>query len=172
MTRRIVDLKWARASQRPAGLPIGRPRGAKAAGLRYQSAVATSLGSGASEGNWFEYEDKNGRGVCQTDLLFQHPNCLVILEVKYTWTAEGHQQLEWLYGPVVSAALKQPVIGIQVCRRLTAEALAYGITVTSTLESAIANAAEGRRVVWHWLAQGQMLTRPKQRREAIVALSL
>lgn len=157
MTREIEGLLWSRACPRPAGIPIGRPRGAKAAGLRYERALARALPAPRVHGQWFEFEDARGRGVCQTDLLLSvsRGGTIVVLEVKYSWTAEGHQQLEKLYLPIVQKATGRQVIGIVVTRRLT-ESMPRDLVVCSTLAQAIAAASAGRRAVWHWLGTVEM----------------
>lgn len=101
----------------PAIIPRPRPRGIKALGTRYEKLVAKQLPY-AQHGVWWQYRDSNGRGLCQTDFLLDDPKVPVILECKHTWTAEGMEQLEELYIPVVSMALGRPAIGIQVCKHL------------------------------------------------------
>lgn len=105
----------------------------------------------AKHGQWFEFEDLNGRGCCQTDLLFGQGGVCWVLEVKYSWTVEGHRQLEELYLPVVSKAIARPTRGLVVCRRLT-EGM-RGVRVASGLQEAILLAETERRVAWHWLGQ-------------------
>jgi hypothetical protein len=148
MTRQIAGLEWARPSKRPAGIPIGRPRGAKLAGIRYERGLASALPA-AKHGQWFEFKDAAGPGVCQTDLLLGQSGFCLILEVKYTWTIEGHRQLEQLYLPVVERAIARPCLGIVVCRRLV-EGM-RGIEVARSLAEAVEIAAAGRRPAWHWL---------------------
>ncbi len=155
--REISELLWAKPMERPAGIPIGRPRGAKAAGLRYERALVRALPPPKVHGQWFEFEDRRGRGVCQPDILVsrERGGMIAVLEAKYSWTAEGHQQLEKLYLPVVQMALGRSAVGILVTRRLVSEML-KGIVICSTLEQAVWFAREGRRVVWHWLGTVEM----------------
>lgn len=149
MTRHVGGLRFARAIERPAGVPQGRPRGAKAAGLRYERALAASMPA-AKHGVWFEFEDSRGRGLCQTDLLFPYAGVCYILEAKYTWTLAGHEQIEHLYVPVVSKALGRRVFGIVVCRRLIA-GMPTGVVICCDVYSAMREAQAGSRTVWHWL---------------------
>jgi hypothetical protein len=154
--REISGLRWARRLDgKPSCIPSGRPRGAKAQGLRYERQLAKAFPS-FSHGVWFEFEDLNGHGYCQVDFLVEFPRIVSILEVKYTWTIEGHLQLERLYEPVVRAALAKFSEGIVVCKRLVPEVI-RGATVCPDFES-----ARGvlRRPVWHWLGEAQ---RPRRR---------
>lgn len=151
MTRRVEGLEWARPTGWPRGLPLQRRRGAKAAGLRYERGVAAQLPA-CRHGQWFEFSDRNGPGICQTDLLLGREGHCLVLEVKYTWTVEGHKQLEQLYLPVVGLAIQRPVIGLVVCRRLV-EGM-RGVKVARSLSEGFELALEGHRAVWHWIGQG------------------
>jgi hypothetical protein len=145
---RIKGLKWARPCERPRGLPFSRARGAKRAGLAYEKKLAEGLFQ-AKHGQWFEYEDVEGRGFCQTDVLLQRPWGILILEAKYTWTPVGHAQLEQLYLPVVAQAWGLPTRGLVVCKIVLPETPRGEIY--SDLDSATAAACLGRRPVLHWL---------------------
>ncbi len=151
MSHRVIrGLRWARACQRPAGLPVGRPRGAKALGVRYERSLAKRL-TELNHGQWFEFEDQNGPGVCQTDFILtslNHPDCVFVLECKYSWVIQGHLQIEQLYRPVLEKALALPVHGIVVCKNLKPGI--GDIRVASGIGEAQALAKHGR-VVWHWL---------------------
>lgn len=147
MTRYVRELLWARPCSRPAAIPIGRPRGAKAQGLRYERALARELDG--KHGQWFEFEDANGRGWCQTDLLLGRGSMAVVLECKYTWTLEGHLALAKLYLPVVQMALQRPTCGLVVCKKLVPDVALHGVQICSSLEEALM-AAPRRCVAWHW----------------------
>ena len=133
---------------RPAFIPQSRPRGRKALGTRYERALAAQLGF-AKHGQWWQFEDASGIGYCQTDLIIDHAHMslAIVIEVKHTWTAQGHAQLDELYLPVVSRALRKPVLGIQCCKHLTSQT---GRHVYATLPDAIEAAARGLRPVLHW----------------------
>jgi hypothetical protein len=151
VARAITELVWSRALEgRPTCIPHARPRGAKAQGLRYERALARALPA-AKHGQWFEYQDKNGHGYCQVDLMLQLLSGILILEAKYTWCPEGHAQIENLYIPVVSAAWGLPVAGLVVCKRLVPGMT--GIAVSGDLETALKYVGSGRRTVLHWLGQ-------------------
>lgn len=150
MARTIRGLKWARTCQRPGGLPQARPRGAKAAGLRYERSLASALPCPAKHGQWFEFEDSAGRGICQPDLLVNWQGHLLVLEAKYSWCPEGHQQIDGLYLPVVGLALRRPVSGLVVVRRMLGQMPSWARRASS-LDEAASLALAGHRVVWHWL---------------------
>jgi hypothetical protein len=83
------------------------------------------------------------------DLMLQLLSGILILEAKYTWTAEGHLQLEQLYIPVVSAAWGLPARGLVVCKKLVPEM--SGVAVAGDLDTALKHIACGQRCVLHWL---------------------
>src|SRR5882724_3735460 len=159
MHRVIRGLIWARACDRPSSIPQGRPRGAKRRGISYESALAAHL-TFAKHGQWFEFQDLNGRGYCQVDLLCETPeqdwitthprNRLVdVLEVKYSWVPEAHSQIEQLYRPVVERALGATVLPIVVCKNIVG--LPGGIEIADSYWRAHQLAKVGKLVVWHWL---------------------
>lgn len=148
MSRQIVGLQKAEPCERPKTIPVGRPRGAKAAGLRYERSLAKAMPA-AKHGQWFQFQDRAGDGCCQTDLLLGSDGACFVIEAKYTWTLEGHEQLERLYLPVVGMALARPCFGIVVARRLLSQM--PGIVVANSLGQALIFARQGRRVCWHWI---------------------
>lgn len=154
MTRRIEGkLLWARSCERPGSLKCQRARGPKAKGLRYEEELARELeglGLDVLHGQWFQFADRRGSGVCQVDLILPRPAGLLVLESKLTWTPEALRQLE-LYLPVVSLAFGGVrTIGMQVCRNLVPG-------LTSTVVGDLARGEElaggGREVCWHWLGR-------------------
>jgi hypothetical protein len=161
--RIVQGLYTAKRCERPSSIPVGRPRGAKAQGLRYERALASSLPT-AIHGQWFEFRDANGPGWCQTDLLLTVDDYVVVLESKYTWTAVGHSQVELLYKPVLQMALRKQVLGIVVCKVLTNGM--NGIAVTGNLAEAI-ELSKTERVALHWLGKSELsLGTPLRRGEA------
>jgi hypothetical protein len=147
--RVVQGLEAARACERPACIPKGKPRGAKAAGLRYERALAKALPPGWLHGQWFEFWDANGHGYCQPDFILVEPGRVLVLEAKYTWVLEAHAQLMQLYAPVLRAVFKRPVIGVVVCKRLVPGARA----AYTTLEEAIRWPVVGGAVL-HWIGVG------------------
>lgn len=124
-------------------------------GLRYERVLAKALPM-AKHGQWFEFEDKYGRGFCQVDLMLEMPRGILILEAKYTWVPEGHCQIEGLYSPVVEMALGKPCKGMVVCKKLI-PGMPRELEIVSDLESGARALASGNRVVLHWLGNCQLL---------------
>src|SRR5215475_908738 len=106
-----ANILWARPIKRPSFIPQSHPRGAKAAGLRYERRFAKFLEPlGCVHSQWFEFEDQSGIRYCQTDIIYPVSRRLfAVLEVKYTLTDRAYDQLLDLYGPVVEAAYATPV---------------------------------------------------------------
>ena len=153
MSRAVVGVSWARACSRPASIPVGKPRKkCKLAGLGYERDLAKALPA-AKHGQWFEFRDRNGAGHCQTDLILDCPLGLVVLEAKYTWTEQGHKQVEKLYQPVLGQAFPgRNILGIVVCKVLTRETPRGW--VCRDLDSAIKRAFVGAPTVLHWIGAG------------------
>lgn len=109
--RPAEDILWARPCTRPHFVPVNRPKGSKAAGLRYERSFAKFLKPlGCIHGQWFEYEDETGLRYCQPDLLFPISlRLMAIIEVKYTLVDRAFDQLLDIYKPVVEAAYNIPV---------------------------------------------------------------
>lgn len=162
MTRIIHDLKSAQPlSGWPASIPRHRARGVKALGRRYETAVARQLGPEATQGQWWTFRDSNGPGLCQTDLIIPGTSWIVVLECKHTWIADGMDQLQYLYLPVVGMATGKRTIGIQVCKHLVPYARG---AVFTDLESAVETAKEHWRrtasmrcVTLHWRGIGPLI---------------
>lgn len=148
--RSIVGLQYAALCLRPKHIPKSRPRGAKAAGLRYEKALAAAIPR-AEHGQWVEFRDLNGPGHCQMDLLLEGAKRIVVIECKLTNVEEGRKQLEELYFPVVRMIWpdKKP-LGIVAARHLSKES---DLTrVETTLKGAIWRAeTDGVIPTLHWL---------------------
>lgn len=152
MTQRIVSglISAQLLTSRPKCIPQGRPRGAKAAGIRYQKAFGQALGTSALDGPWFSFVDALGAGLCQPDFLLNLPSCVVVLECKYTWTPLAWAQIEALYLPVVAKALNKPAFGLQVCKRLLPQAVSES-KIVARLGNGLILANHGARVTLHWI---------------------
>lgn len=123
MTREVQDLRFVRLlRERPSCIPQGRPRGAKATGVRYEDALAKLPGFvGASHGVWLEFDDAKGHGFAQVDFLFRGLGVPVVAEAKLTWTPAAYVQLRKLYFPLLQRLYWRQVVGIVVCQNLTRE---------------------------------------------------
>ena len=148
--RSIVGLEYAALCLRPAHIPKSRPKGVKAAGLRYEKALAAAIPR-AEHGQWVEFRDLNGPGHCQMDLLIEGSKRIVVIECKLTDVETGRRQLEELYFPVVRMIWpdKKP-LGIVAARHLSKEP--DFSRVRSSLKEAI-KAAEYEKIIptLHWL---------------------
>lgn len=151
MHRVVREVKWAELRDEGPGFGVKRARGAKAAGLRYERALAKAL-PGARHGQWIEFFDANGHGWAQCDFLLSRRGELVVLEAKYSWVVEGHLQLELLYLPLLEKVLGQRPLGIVVCKNLTPTSP----RASAGLDDAIARARRGGRSVLHWIGVGPL----------------
>lgn len=157
--RFVKGLISADPCSRPPNIPKSRPRGRKAAGLKYEKDLACGLRLSIIgkmplwHGQWFRFIDQNGLGVCQPDIIVRTPVGIAILESKYTWTAAGHLQLDKLYIPVVEKANPGiPAFGIVVCKVLTSDV--NPAWICRDLRSAILRASAGFKTVLHWIGAG------------------
>lgn len=121
MSREVAGLRIARIVPRPKCIPSGRPRkGVKLDGLRYEAAVGRAI-PGAKTGIWIEYNDANGWGYCNPDLVLSlgpgEPVC--VIEVKRTDVEASLAQINSLYRPCLALCLGRPVVGLRVARFLT-----------------------------------------------------
>lgn len=152
MSRQIQGLQWARTISRPQSIRSTKVRGTRLLGLAYEARVAQAL-RGAINGQWFEFLDSNGYGVCQTDHLVVHEGTLWVLETKLTDIFQGKLQLQELYLPVVAAALGATPRGAVVVRHLIR---------ANTLDTIVGNLHEAQAVpgvpVIHWLGTTPLST--------------
>lgn len=152
MARTLVDLSYAATCLRPSHIPVSRPRGVKAAGLRYERAVGRELANAGLRplmGQWFEFTDANGPGHCQTDLVLVGRARVVVIECKLTDVDAGRAQLAGLYLPVARMVWpeKRP-LGIVAARHLSREE--HLDLVCTTLDEAIRR-AESCIPTFHWV---------------------
>lgn len=163
--RRINRLHWAHPLEgRPASIPNSRPRGAKAAGLRYERALAKHLPE-ATHGQWFEFSDGNGHGYCQTDLLMPFlPHFIAIIEIKYTLVPNAFSKMLDLYIPVVSKAMGCPVAGIIAVKNLEYAYCEDNFVFAELPGAANASYRQQYPTILHW--RGQNLMPASQRRAA------
>jgi len=101
--------------------------GARKAGLIYERRVATYLQALHPRlyhyGPWFEYEDVQGRGWCQPDILFlpySKKKPLVIYEIKLTYKPIAEHKLYNVYKPIVEYLYpKRDIKLCQIFKNLT-----------------------------------------------------
>lgn len=117
MARRIEGLAEVTLAQNPWG-KVGKQKGAKALGLRFERAVAKSL-PGALHGQWFRFVDNNGPGFCSPDILFTIGPTLWVVECKLTDWSEADAQLNHLYRPVLRALWGPEIRSVIVAKFLT-----------------------------------------------------
>lgn len=152
-TRAISGLRFAALCGVPNHAGRNATRGKKAHGVRYEKLLAKGLGV-ARHGQWFQFIDSNGHGYCQTDLLIEFRECVAVLEAKYTWTPQGHFQVERLYKPVLERAFGKPVRGFVVCKKLT-DGMGETLVVSRLMEAL--SWSENKRVAMHWMGGEQFL---------------
>ena len=159
MKRQIRGLLWARTlRERPACIPVGRPRGARAAGVRFESALASGPLVAAQRGLWIEFADANGHGYAQCDFVGDSAAGPFVAEAKLTWTPAAYVQLRGLYLPLLRAIHRRPVGAVVVCANLTRET--PRAEVAASLAEALARAAKGEIPVLH--AGAVSMARPKR----------
>ena len=165
--RVILNLRWAHAlTSRPDCIPASRPRGAKAAGLRFERALAKQLPT-ALHGTWFAFEDAQGRGFCQTDIIYSLlPTYIAVIEVKYTLVPGAHSKLSNLYLPIVSMAMQRPTVGVVAVKNLDPR-YRRGRIHTDLEEAALHASESGYPSLLQWSGQ-QLIPPPSKavRREA------
>ncbi len=159
MGHRVVKgLKWARLSpEGPFSAGVKRPRGAKRAGLQYERAIANAFGATAKHGQWIAFEDKNGLGWAQPDLLFPKGLELFVLEAKYTWVSEAHSQIGQLYRPLLEAIFESSrIYGIVMVKALIPLARRHYICSTMERAMEIARLEREEFPILQWLGTGPL----------------
>ena len=145
---------------RPACIPVPRRvSGARGKGLAYEQAIAKRLPF-AAHGPWYEFwgDASRRRHYCQPDFVFEAPlGQLVVLESKYTWNPEAHEQVA-KYVRVVEIVHGKPTIGLVVCKRLLDECFMPTVSVFGDLWDALTHARSGRQAVFHWMGKGQIFS--------------
>ena len=134
----------------PPWLKKNRARGQKAAGLRFERAVAKAV-PGATHGQWFQYLAEDGPGWCQPDLLLVGKKTVVVIEVKLTNYVEAKEQLMELYLPILSAAYPSHSIHSVIILRHVSS-LAQGVKIYEKISEALE--AREKYPVVHWLGVG------------------
>lgn len=154
--RVVKGLRWASLDPVGPGFSPKRARGAKRAGIKYEQSLAEAFGARAKHGQWIKFEDSNGLGFAQPDILYPLGDTLFIIESKYTWVPEATSQISLLYRPLLECIYPTAKIeGIVACKVLTA----FGATrqvVCSDMDQAIALARGGQMPILHWIGVGPL----------------
>lgn len=160
--RSVAGLRFATQCERPSCIPVGRPRGAKAQGVRYERAVADVLqgtfnSNRIVHGQWFEFHDANGKGYAQVDLLLylQALDLYIVGECKLTYTGEAWRKMRMFYLPIVAMALQRRAVGFVVVRNLTPEVDVR--RVCATFRETLNRCVNGGEPTWHYLGKGTAL---------------
>lgn len=115
MSRQIRGLRWVKEGVNPHKKSALTPW--QRQGLAYERRVARALPK-ACHGPWLNFEDENGFGACQPDLVLAIGENLWVLEVKLTYTEAALAQLEGLYLPVLGAFYKLRPRGLVVAKAI------------------------------------------------------
>lgn len=135
---------------KPACIPNGRPRGAKALGIRYERLVARHM-PWAMHGPWYAFRDAQGESFCQPDLVWHQGDLVVVVEVKHTWVEEAEAKLRLLYLPVVAKATGKRAVGLVICKYLVPGVrAAYGDLQPCLV---FAQQSLSRIPTFHWLGK-------------------
>ena len=112
--RQIKKLKWARFTD---FAPHKKPDLKKVSssirdGHVYEEKVAQYLAAVFGEdnvkhGQWVEFCDANGPGMCQPDIIVEKDGRVAIIECKLTARKTARKQLEKLYAPVLRHIYKK-----------------------------------------------------------------
>lgn len=154
-SRKIAGLQFAaQLAQRPKSIPVVRPRGVKADGIRFEKALAKALAPfGFVHGLWFEFVDANGHGFCSPDLVALRADRIVVVEAKLTDGEAARHQLEHLYAPVLARVFRLPVQQIVALRHMTYEPRN---AVPHSIEDLLGNPPPGVGLL-HWLGRGPLI---------------
>lgn len=155
--RKLHEVEWAKACERPACIPRGRARGTAARGKAFERAFASALHRAwpsVRYGQWFEYRADGEHGFCQPDFLHLGLSVVHVIECKLTNVEEATEQLLDLYFPVLRRAYPgRSVRGMIVARsvhRAPSAALVVP-TLTQALE-----VCDVRVPVLHWIGRGAL----------------
>ena len=124
---KINKLKWVELTNR--GMPKPKPKAGSLIkqGLLYEQRVADYLTAYYDDriiyGQWIKYEDSQGTGLCQPDIIIKpksKKDYLVVIEVKLSWKKTVEGKIRNVYGVVAQALFPNHKIKyIQICKRLS-----------------------------------------------------
>lgn len=151
MKRKCGEIKWVRLSKKNHfGGKKPKLKGSAYQGVRYETAFDDYMKGHYSEvlvHPWLEWEDENGYGLCQPDLVLLDP--FVVFECKVTFTyRKAYRELRTLYAPLVVRLWEDRGLPkmVQVCRHLKSSA--RNTTVARTFEEVIKS--DKQILTWNW----------------------
>lgn len=122
MTHCLQNLQRCyRLAKRPSFIPVSRPRGTKALGLRFERRVGALLRRQFHEvhsGEWFEFVDAKRQGVCQIDHYIVLHSHIILCECKLSEAEAAWPQMKDLYAPILERHYGLPVARVQIVRHL------------------------------------------------------
>lgn len=126
--RQVKELQWAKKCDPPA--MFKKPpkcKGARAKGYTYERTVGRRIKARINAGEingelicnqWFQFEDANGVGLCQTDYFLICPGFIVLIECKLSQSTYAEDQMTKLYEPILRKVYGLPVICLQVFKNV------------------------------------------------------
>jgi hypothetical protein len=147
--RRVEGLQWVFPRANP--WPRARLRGSRAAGIRFQKAVARAI-PGSTTDLWFEFLDAHGLGCCSPDIILNIRGTLYVLECKLTAVPEADAQLGGLYLPILAHYTGREARGIVVVRHLRPQIDTS--RVRADLRACLHDATPTYFPILHWLGRG------------------
>jgi len=148
MTREVSGLKWARVLEKgPFKVSRAKSKSQKE-GLNYEKALAQAL-TPCAHGPWFEFEDRNGYGCCQPDILWPWEGGIIVFEAKLSNVDQAYKQLSGLYLPVIALARGKKTSGVIVTKSL--HRVRNTNLVVESLPGALALISRGYIPILHWL---------------------
>ncbi len=153
MKRQIkLPLLWAKRYKMRKRPPIKFANEAMAAGVRYEKKffayMKDKYGAGVEVHPWIDFEDANGWGLCQVDLLMKEPP--IIFECKISFTPrKAYKEMQTLYQPVVEMYMGARAKMVQVCQHLKPSA--KRTTVVKSFKEV--QESEEEQLTWLWRPQ-------------------
>ncbi len=153
MKRKIEGpIKWAKLSEtKHFGRRPTKVKNAISYGLRYEKAFGEYIKghySGVHVHPWIEFEDDNGYGLCQPDVVLLDPFIIFECKARFSYR-QAYRELRTLYGPVVVALWGEERLGpklVQVCRHLKTSA--RRATVVRNFAELVRSDKE--LITWRW----------------------
>ena len=154
--RQIENLYWAEWASRS---PHSKEKltGIQAQGIKYEKKAGREVtrffadqGAEIKVGPWIKFEDENGPGYAQPDILVIFEELVWIIECKLTYHPYALLQLQGLYQPLLKNLHKGvPQIHIVCCHNLTETEPGLFPPTIATLHEVMEQDSE--YYIWHWL---------------------